>query len=138
MRHTPKIAAFACASLALGSLLAMTVPTELSTARNAQLARLSQPNPVTWPGQDRVIIGPDSYPVTYSPQWLAVAAQAERERMAKWALPEVRTVGYDQPAAEREAAIEAEGPGDQEVYRGADQAEAQDGEQLSAADLPDG
>ncbi len=138
MRHTPKIAAFACASLALGSLIALSVPTELSTSPNSELKRLSRARPVTWPGADRVIIGPDSYPVTYSPQWLAVAEQAERERMAKWALPEVRAVGYDQPAAEREAAIEAEGPGDQEVFRGADQAEAQDGEQLSAADLPEG
>ena len=138
MRHIPKIAAFACAGLALGSLLAMTVPTELSTARNAQLARLSQPNPVTWPGHDRVIIGPDSYPVTYSPQWLAVAAQAERERMAKWALPELPALGYDQPSAARDAAIAAEGTGEVEVQRGSDQAQAEDGDQLSAAVLPEG
>ena len=138
MRHAPRIAAFACASLTLGSLIALVVPTELSTAGNAQLDRLSQPQPVTWPGADRVINGQDSYPVTYSPQWLAVAEKAERARLAKGALPDVQPLGYDQPSPQRDAAIEAEGTGEVEVHRGSEQAHAEDDEQLAAADLPEG
>ena len=114
------------------------MPTELSTARNAQLDRLSQPQPVTWPGADRVINGQDSYPVTYSPQWLAVAEKAERARLAKAALPDVQPLGYDQPSPQRDAAIEAEGTGEVEVYRGFDQPASQDRDQHAAADLPEG
>ena len=138
MRHASRIAAFACASLTLGSLIALVVPTELSTARNAQLDRLSQPKPVTWPGADRVINGQDSYPVTYSPQWLAVAEKAERARLAKAALPDGQPLGYDQPSPQRDAAIEAEGTGEVQVHRGSDQAASQDSDQRAAADLPEG
>ena len=138
MRHAPRIAVFACASLTLGSLIALAVPTELSTARNAQLDRLRQPKPVTWPGADRIINGQDSYPVTYSPQWLAVAEKAERDRLAKRAQSDVQPLGYEQPSPQRDAAIEAEGTGEVEVHRGSEQAHAEDDEQLAAADLPEG
>ena len=138
MRHAPRIAAFACASLTLGSLIALAVPTELSTARNAQLDRLRQPKPVTWPGADRVINGQGSYPVTYSPQWLAVAEKAERARLAKWAQSDVQPLDYDQPSPQRDAASEAEGTGEVEVHRGADQAASQDSDQRAAAELPEG
>ena len=138
MRHAPRIAAFTCASLALGSLIALTVPTEPRPARSSELGRLSQPQVVSYPGADRVVSGPDSYPVTYSPQWLAVAEQAERERLAKWALPEEQPAGYDQPSPLRDALIEAEGMGEVVVHRGSEQAEPQDGDQFAAADLPEG
>ena len=118
MRHAPKIAAFACASLALGSAIALITPTELRTAPNSGLERLSQPHPVSYPGQDRVIAGPDSYPVTYSPQYLAIARQAERAKLQRWELPPLEQVGYDQPSAARDAAIELEGAGDVTVHRG--------------------
>ena len=139
MRHTPRIAAFACVSLALGSAIALAVPTELKVARNSELDRLSQPQIVGYPGADQVVGGPDSYPVTYSPQWLAVAQQAERARMAKWALPEVQQIGYDQPAPERDAMIEAEGASDVTVHRGSsDPAAAEPGAEIAAADQPEG
>lgn len=137
MRHVPTIAAFACASLALGSMIALTVPTDLRPARNSELERLSQPKIVSYPGADRVINGPDSYPVTYSPQWLAVAEQAEREREAKWALPEAQPVGYDQPTYASDARIEAEGVSDVSVRRGASDNAPQEGEDLAVADQPD-
>lgn len=138
MRQAPRIAAFGCASIALGSLIALTVPTELRPARNSELERLSQPNVLSYPGAGRVVTGQDSYPVTYSPQWLAEAEQAERERQAKWALPAVQPAGYDQPALERDAMIETEGTGEVAVHRGSDQAEPQGGDQLAAAVLPEG
>ena len=139
MRHALRIAGFACASLVLGSLAAQTVPTQISAARNAELDRLSQAKVVSYPGQDRQISGQDSYPVTYSPQWLAVAEQAQRERSAKWALPPAEPVGYDQPHPERDLAVQAEGSGNVEVHRGSDHAAPQDDEQrASAADLPEG
>ena len=139
MRYALRIAGFACASLVLGSLAAQTVPTQISAARNAEFDRLSQAKVVSYPGQDRQISGQDSYPVTYSPQWLAVAEQAQRERSAKWALPPAEPVGYDQPQPERDLAIQAEGSGDVEVHRGSDHAAPQDDEQrAAAADLPEG
>ena len=138
MRYAPKLAALGCAGLIIGSLLAMNVPTEVRTARNSELDRLSQPQVVTYPGQDRVLGGPDSSPVTYSPQWLAVAEKAERERLAKWALPDAEPIGYDQPSAQRDAAIEASGTGDVAVHRGgSDQAE-QAGDEPASADQPQG
>lgn len=111
MRHAVKIAAFTCASLALGSLVARGIPTQISTTRNAEFERLSEAKPVSYPGQDRVIAGQDSYNVTYSPRWLAVTEKAERARRAKWALPEVEPVGYDQPSPELDLAAER-GPAD--------------------------
>lgn len=123
MRHAPRIAVFACASLALGSMIALTVPTDLRPARNSEFERLSRPKMVSYPGAGRVVTGPGSYPVTYSPQWLAVAEQAERERQAKWALPAVQPVGYDQPAPKRDALVEAKGAPDDD-HPVADQAEA--------------
>ena len=138
MRHAPRIAAFACASLALGSLLAMTVPTDLSTARNSELERLSQPKIVTYPGQDRVLGGPDSYPVTYSPQWLAVAEKTQRERLAKWALPDAQPAGYEQPSPQRDAAIEAAGTGAVAVHRGSPDRAAPAADELALADAPEG
>ena len=137
MRHVPRIAAFACASLALGSMIALIVPTDLRPARNSELERLSQPKVVSYPGADRVINGPDSYPVTYSPQWLAVAEQAERERQAKWALPEAQPVGYDQPASESDARIEAESVREVSVHRGSSDDAQQEGEDLAVADQPE-
>ena len=142
MRHAPRIAAFACASLALGSLLAMTVPTELSVVRNSELERLSQPKIVTYPGQDRVLGGPDSYPVTYSPQWLAVTEKTERERMAKWALPDAQPAGYDQPSLQRDDGSGAAGPpfgtGAVAVHRGSSDRAGQAADELASADAPEG
>ena len=139
MRHAPRIAAFACAGLALGSLTALAIPTQVKTARNSGLERLSQPQVVAYPGQDRVVGGPDSYPVTYSPQWLAVAEKAERARLAKWALPEIRPPGYDQPPLERDLAVEREGAVEVDVQRGStDDGEQPEGDEFADADQPDG
>ena len=138
MRHTLRIAGFACASLVLGSLAAQTVPTQISAARNTELERLSHPQVVRFPAQDRQVSGPDSYPVTHSPQWLAVAQQAQREREAKWALPQTQSVGYDQPPPERDLAVQAAGSVDVEVHRGSDQAASPDDDQPAAAELPEG
>ena len=108
-RHAPKIAAFALASVALGSLLALTVPTDLRTAPNSKLDQLSAPQIASFPGAGHVIAGQDSYPVTYSPQYLAVAEQAERARLKQWDLAPVQDFGYGQPDRARDAAIEQEG-----------------------------
>ena len=107
-RHAPKIAAFALASVALGSLLALTIPTDLRTAPNSKLDQLSAPQIASFPGAGHVIAGQDSYPVTYSPQYLAVAEQAERARLKQWELPPVQDFGYDQPDPARHAALEHE------------------------------
>lgn len=138
MRYTARIAAFACASLALGSLIAMEVPTHISATRSSELERLSQPNIVSYPGSDRILSGPDSYPVAYSPQWLAVTEKTERKRLAKWAPPDVQPAGYNQPSPERDAAIEAAGTGEVAVHRGSvDQAD-QDSDELAPATAPNG
>ena len=122
MRHLPTIAPtivmFVSASLALGAGIALLIPTEMHTARNSELDRLSQPHVVAYPGQGQAIGGPDSYPVTYSPQWLAVAQQAERARLARWDLPPAAPLGYDQPPPERDLAVEREGAGEVQVQRG--------------------
>ena len=107
-RHAPKIAAFALASVALGSLLALTVPTDLRPAPNSKLDQLSAPQIASFPGAGHVIAGQDSYPVTYSPQYLAVAEQAERARLKQWELPPVQDFRYDQPDPARDAALEHE------------------------------
>ena len=138
MRHSFMIAGFACASLTLGSLLAMTVPTDLSTTRNSQLERLSQPKIVRYPGQDGVLGGPDSYPVTYSPQWLAVTEKTERERMAKGALPDAQPAGYDQPSPQRDAAIETAGTSEVAVHRASPDQAQQAADHLSPVDAPEG
>ena len=108
MHHAVKIAAFICASCALGSLVALTVPTQITNARNPAFERLSEPKPVFYPGQDRVIAGQDSYAVTYSPQWLAVAEKAERARRSEWLPPRLAPVGYDQPSPEQDFAAETD------------------------------
>ena len=109
MTIAPRIAAFAASSLALGAGIALLVPTELRTARNTELDRLSQPHIVMYPGERTALSGPDSYPVVYSPQWLAVAQQAERARTSRWDLPPAPPVGYDQPPPESDAAVEQAG-----------------------------
>ena len=108
-RHAPKIAAFALVSVALGSLLALTVPTDLRPAPNSKLNQLSAPQIASFPGAGHVIAGQDSYPVTYSPQYLAVAEQAERARLKQWDLAPVQDFGYDQPDPARHAGFEQEG-----------------------------
>ena len=144
-RHAPKIAAFALASVALGSLLALTVPTDLRSAPNSKLDQLSAPQIASYPGAGHVIVGQDSYPVTYSPQYLAVLDAAERARLQQWDLPPVQDFGYDQPAAARDAAIEQEGvaqdTGEMIVRRGGQAPAAapdQDPDELALNDSPPG
>ena len=102
-RLAPKIAAFAIASVALGSLLALTIPTELRTAPNSRLDQLSEPQITEFPGAAQVVSGQDSYAVTYSPQFRAVAERAERARAKQAGLLPVETNGYDQPGDNSEA-----------------------------------
>ena len=140
MRHAPRIAAFAISSVVLGTLLALATPTELRINRNSTVEQLGEPKIVEYPGADHVIAGPDSYPVTYSPQYLAVAEQAERARMKQWEMPPLQDVGYDQPDAARDAAI-VEGTGEVTVRRGAQATAAapeQDPGDLAMNDVPQG
>jgi hypothetical protein len=118
-RHAPRIAAFALASMALGSILALATPTDLRPARNSKLEQLSEPQIAEYPGANRVIAGQDSYPVVYSPQYLAVAEQAERARLKQSEMPPLPQLGYDQPDAARDAAIAAQGTGEVTVRGGA-------------------
>ncbi|MFM5917319.1 MAG: hypothetical protein ACKOOL_07285 [Novosphingobium sp.] len=109
-RPAAHLAAVAGFGVVLGTAVSALVPTSMTTAPNGQLEALGQPKITSYPGEDRVAGGPDSYPVTYSPQWLAVSEQAERQRMAKWAMPrELPPVGYDQPGPERDLAAQHEG-----------------------------
>ena len=113
MRKMLPFATLACTGIALGVGIAATVPTDVRSARSVELERLSQAHVVTYPGAGQAIIGPDSYPVEYSAQWLAVAQQAERARQAKLALPDFGPpLAYDQPPPERDLAVEHEGIGD--------------------------
>ena len=140
MRHAPRIAAFAISSVVLGTLLALATPTELRSNRNSTVEQLGAPKIVEYPGADHVIAGPDSYPVTYSPQYLAVVDAAERARLQNWQQPPLQDVGYDQPDAARDAAI-VEGTGEVTVRRGAQATAAapdQDPGDLAMNDVPQG
>ena len=140
MRHAPRIAAITIASVALGSMLALATPTELRSNRNSTVEQLSAPQIVEYPGADHVLTGPDSYPVTYSPQYLAVVDAAERARLQNWQQPPLQDVGYDQPDAARDAAI-VEGTGEVTVRRGAQATAAapeQDPGDLAMNDVPQG
>ncbi len=115
MRQLLPFATFACTGIALGAAIAWAVPTEPRAARNAELERLSQVHVVVYPNANQAIAGPDSYPVSYSPQWLAVAQAAERQRMAKWALPDPGPpLAYDRPPPEQDLAVERAGLGAQD------------------------
>lgn len=112
MHQHLKLATLVCTGVALGAGLAWGVPTEPRTKANAELDRLSQVRVVTYPNSGQAVSGPDSYPIEYSPQWLAVAQAAERGRTARWALPETaQPVGYDRASPERDLAVEREGDG---------------------------
>ena len=138
-RQASKIAAFTIASVALGAMLALAIPTDPRTARNSAVAALGEPKIAQYPGADHVFTGPDSYPVTYSPQYLAVADRAERARMKQWDLPPVAQIGYEQPAAARDAAIIAQGTGEVTVHRGAKSAAREpDPDELAIDDTPEG
>ena len=140
MRHAPRIAAFAISSVVLGTLLALATPTELRSNRNSTVEQLGAPQIVEYPGADHVIAGPDSYPVTYSRQYLAVVDAAERARLQNWQQPPLQDVGYDQPDAARDAAI-VEGTGEVTVRRGAQATAAapeQDPDDLAMNDVPQG
>ena len=139
--HAPKIAAFAISSVALGALLALATPTELRINRNSTVEQLGEPKIVEYPGADHVIAGPDSYPVTYSPQYLAVAERAERARLKQWAMPPDQQFGYEQPDAARDAAIVAQGTSDVTVHRGAPGSSAapdQESDELAENETPGG
>lgn len=104
-----KLATLACTGVALGAGLAWTVPTEPRTRANAELERLSQVHVVVYPNSDQTISGPDSYPVQYSPQWLAVKQAAESARLARLGIvPPAQPVGYEPPLPERDLAAERE------------------------------
>ena len=140
MRHAPRIAAFAISSVVLGTLLALATPTELRSNRNSTVEQLGEPKIVEYPGAEHVIAGPDSYPVTYSRQYLAVVDAAERARLQNWQQPPLQDVGYDQPDAARDAAI-VEGTGEVTVRRGAQATAAapeQDPDDLAMNDVPQG
>ena len=139
MRHARKIAALGCASLALGSLLAMTTPTQPHTARTSQIEQLGTPQIAAYPGAGHEVLGQDSYPVTYSPQYRAISERAERARMRQWEMPPVQQLDYDQPPAARDAAIEREGARDVAVHRGARAAEPeQDSGGIAMNERPEG
>ena len=144
-RHAPKIAAFALASVALGSLLALTVPTDLRSAPNSQLDQLSAPQIASYPGAGHVITGQDSYSVTYSPQYLAVVDAAERARLQQADMSPGQDFGYDQPDPARDAALEhesvAQATGEVTVRRGGQAPAAapdQDPDDLALNDSPPG
>ena len=140
-RHAPKIAAFAIASVALGSLLALTVPTDLRSAPNSKLEQLGAAQVVDYPGAGRVINGQDSYPVVYSPQYLAVLGANDRARLQNWEQAAIQDGGYDQGDATRDTAIEAQGTGEVTVSRGSTDVpgEAPDNAaQSSEAEAPEG
>ena len=136
-RHALKIAAFAIASVALGSLLALTIPTELRTAPNSKLDQLSEPQIIEFPGAGRVVSGQDSYAVTYSPQFRAVAERAERARLKKAAVPPVEPTGYEQLGDISEAQGAGKVTQAVSVRRGSTDT-ADRTPQLSDADAPEG
>ncbi len=145
MRNAPKFAIFAIASVALGSTLAMAIPTDPRSARNSALNDLSAPKVVGYPGADKVIAGQDSYPVVYSPQYLAVLDATERQRLQGLAPAPDSTAGYDQPDPARDAAFERggvpEAASDVTVHRGSsgpDDGVEQDPAQFAEADAPEG
>ena len=113
-RHAPKIAALCAASLIAGLMLAETTPNDVRPARNSAIEALGQPQIVRYPGEGRVIFGPDSSPVEYSPQYRAVLEAQERERVARLAIPPVSGAAYDyvgayaqpKPLRERAAPVE--------------------------------
>ena len=144
-RQAPKIAAFAVSSVVLGAMLALATPTDLRTNRNSAIDQLGEPKIVEYPGAQNVIAGPDSYPVVYSPQYLAVAERAERARLKQWGMGPVQEVGYDQPDEARDAAVVAQGvpqgSGEVTVRRGSQSAAAapdQDPDELAMNDSPQG
>lgn len=139
-RQAPKIAAFVISSVVLGAMLALATPTDLRTNRNSAIEQLGEPKIVEYPGADLVIAGPDSYPVTYSPQYLAVAERAERARLKQWAMPADQQFGYEQPDAARDAAIVAQGTGEVTVRRGSagTATSHQEPEELAENDSPEG
>ena len=98
-QHAAKIAALCVASLIAGLVLAETTPNELRPARSSALAALGQPQIAHYPGEGRVITGPDSFPVEYSPQYRAVLEAQYRERAAHLALPPMPGAAYDYAAA---------------------------------------
>ena len=116
-RYAPRIAAICAASLIAGLLLAETTPNAVRPARSSALEALGQPQIVHYPGEGRVILGPDSSPVEYSPQYRAVLEAQERERVARLSLPPVPGAGYDyaatyaQPKPRRERAAPAQQTG---------------------------
>ena len=121
-RYAPRIAAICAASLIAGLLLAETTPNAVRPARSSALEALGQPQIVHYPGEGRVILGPDSSPVEYSPQYRAVLEAQERERVARLSLPPAPGAGYDyagayaqpayaQPKPLRERVAPAQQPG---------------------------
>ncbi|MFM5895705.1 MAG: hypothetical protein ACKOQM_14915 [Novosphingobium sp.] len=115
MHQHLRLATLVCTGVAIGAGLAWGVPTEPRSARNAQLEQLSQVRVTTYPGAGQAVAGPDSYPIEYSPQWLAVAQAAERARLAKLVPPDpAPPLAYDQPPPERDLAVEGAGIGEQD------------------------
>lgn len=139
-RHAPKIAAFALASVALGSLLALAIPTDLRPAPNSRLEQLGAPQIADYPGSRAVLTGQDSYSVTYSPQYLAALDPAERARLLSGQQPAAQASGYDQPEAARDVALEAQDTGEVTVRRGSAapaDAPEQAADELAEADQPE-
>lgn len=110
--HAAKIAIFFTASLIAGLTLAETTPNDLRSARSSALEALGQPQIEHYPGEDRVIIGPDSYPIEYSPQYLAAIEASQRARAARYAMPPVPGYAdryqpdYAQPSAAQDARLQ--------------------------------
>ena len=97
MRNAAFIAALGLASIGIGTALALTTPTQLRTARDGQLAELSQPKIITYPGQANLTGGADTYELVYSPQYLAVIKANERARLKQFEQPAVSLASYDPP-----------------------------------------
>ena len=148
MRKAAFIAALGLASIGIGTALAVTTPTQLRSAREGQLAELTQPKVIAYPGQARVTGGADSYEMVYSPQHLAVTQASERARLKQFEQPAIDPAAYDVPADPNyspnygpnysdEAAVEATAP-KVAVHRGATSAEPAPAEppELAEADAP--
>ena len=144
MRKAAFIAALGLASIGIGTALAVTTPTQLRSAREGQLAELTQPKVIAYPGQARVTGGADSYEMVYSPQHLAVTQASERARLKQFEQPAINPAAYDVPADPNygpnysdEAAVEATAP-KVAVHRGATSAEPAPAEppELAEADAP--
>lgn len=97
LRNLGRIAAFGLSSIAIGAVLAVTIPTDMRAARNSQLDLLSHQQITAFPGAKQAISGPDSYPVVYSPQYQAVVAASERARLQQRTQPEANMAQYDPP-----------------------------------------